>query len=143
MSSTLPTPILRDLADRLAAEPGVLAAGLFGSAASGSLRPESDIDVYVRLQHDVRWPLARELALASDLSEIAGREVDLVVEDRQETSVLLRREVARNSKPLLERHPGAWATVRVEGNAAYMDLRPYIERCAAGALQRAREATDG
>lgn len=143
MSRSLPDDIVRALAARLAAEPDVLAAGLFGSAALGRLRDDSDIDIYVRLVHGAAWPLRHELDLATDLAAIVGRDIDLVVEDRARTSVLLRREVARRSLLLFEREPGAWATVRIEGNAAYLDLKPLLDRCARAVQRRAREVAGG
>lgn len=132
MNATLPDAARDALATRLRAEADVQVAALFGSAATGALRPGSDVDVYLRLARDARWPLSRELALATDLGALVGREIDLVVEDRARTSVLLRRDVARDGVLLFEREPGAWVDVKTDAIIAYTDLEPQLTLCAAG-----------
>lgn len=51
---------------------------LFGSAARGELRPESDIDMMVELGPGVRVGLVKFESLAAELEALAGRRVDLV-----------------------------------------------------------------
>ena len=113
------------LARVLASQPEVDCAALFGSAASGRLTPDSDVDVYVRLGDGAQWEVARRVALADELSRRCGREVDLVVED-DGTSVILRREVAARGRPLYEARPGAWTDLRAAALVAYADLEPYM-----------------
>lgn len=124
------------VAEKLAREDDIEVAVLFGSAARGRLARESDVDIYIKLRRGVRWSAHRAQRLASDLSLVAKREVDLVIEDRHETSVLLRMEVARHGSPLFERSPGDWVELRAAAFVAYADLEPWMRRCAAGVRRR-------
>jgi predicted nucleotidyltransferase len=58
---------------------GVTRAAVFGSAVTGRLRPESDIDILVRLGQDVS--LLGFVGLKLDLEQALGRRVDLVEYD--------------------------------------------------------------
>jgi predicted nucleotidyltransferase len=63
---------------------------LFGSAARGELRPESDIDLLVSFAPDSDWSLLDHMAMTEQLSELLGRPVDLVS----------RRAVERSRNPI-------------------------------------------
>ena len=58
---------------------GVTKAAVFGSAVRGQLRPESDIDILVRLGDDIS--LLGFVGLKLDLEQALGRRVDLVEYD--------------------------------------------------------------
>jgi uncharacterized protein len=69
---------------RLAALPilrryGVTKAAVFGSAVKGQLRPESDIDILVRIGEDIS--LLGFVGLKLDLEQALSRRVDLVEYD--------------------------------------------------------------
>jgi predicted nucleotidyltransferase len=115
----------RQLSHLFSGRPEVEVLALFGSFATDRERPESDVDLYVRLRPGARWDLETRLALAAEASRICRREVDLVVED-EGTSVILRREVAVRGRPLFEAHRGAWADLRASAVLAYLDLEPYM-----------------
>jgi len=51
---------------------------LFGSAVRDELRPESDLDFLVTFSDEARWSLWDHVQMEEELSEIVGREVDLV-----------------------------------------------------------------
>ena len=76
---------------RLLARAGVEVAILFGSAAKGRLRPDSDIDIGILPSPDRVLGFDEELALAAELDKMLGGEVDLVRLDT--ASTLLRFEV--------------------------------------------------
>jgi uncharacterized protein len=57
---------------------GVRELSLFGSAARGEMRPESDIDIMVEFESDVRIGLIRFESLADELELLVRRRVDLV-----------------------------------------------------------------
>lgn len=59
-------------------EAGVVEAWLFGSFSRGDEGAESDIDLLVKFGRDV--PLFERLRIADQLSRIAGRHVDLLVD---------------------------------------------------------------
>jgi len=58
---------------------GVTKAAVFGSAVRGQLRPESDIDILVRIGDDIS--LLGFVGLKLDLEQALGRRVDLVEYD--------------------------------------------------------------
>ena len=51
---------------------------LFGSAARGELRPESDIDVMVTFAPGAKMTLFDVMEIESELGEMFGREVDVL-----------------------------------------------------------------
>lgn len=125
------------IAALLASRKEVEVAVLFGSAAAGALRPDSDLDLYLRLRRGSGLALRQQLDLAAEISDIAGREVDLVVEEPT-TSVILRREVAARGRALYESRAGAWTDLRAEAMLAYLDLEPYLRRIGASVREAAQ-----
>ncbi len=57
---------------------GVRELAVFGSAARGDLRPESDIDILVEFIPGTRIGLVKFASLAEELTSLIGRNVDLV-----------------------------------------------------------------
>jgi hypothetical protein len=51
---------------------------LFGSAARGQLRPDSDVDVMVEFRPGETWDLLDLVEMQLDFERIVGRPVDLV-----------------------------------------------------------------
>ena len=51
---------------------------VFGSAARGEMRPDSDIDLLVDFLPEARVGLLRHAAAERELSALSGRKVDLV-----------------------------------------------------------------
>jgi len=127
----------------LEAEPDVLVAALFGSAARDRLGPESDVDVYLRTARAADWDLRRIGTLAGALERVVRREVDIVVEDPDRTSVILRLEVARHGKLVFERYAGAWTTLRANAMVAHADMEPFMARCGEGVRRRVRGLANG
>lgn len=68
--------IRRTVAETLASDPGIKVAIVYGSAASGKLRPDSDVDVAVLF--DKPLGVDARLALQGELADALRREVDLV-----------------------------------------------------------------
>jgi hypothetical protein len=64
---------------------------LFGSAARGELRPDSDIDLLVEFLPEAEVDLVEHLAAERELSELLGRKVDLV--SKRALRNVLREEV--------------------------------------------------
>lgn len=54
---------------------------MFGSARTGQLRPDSDIDLLAEFEADERWSLMDLVRAEQEFSLLFGRKVDLV--DRQ------------------------------------------------------------
>jgi len=59
---------------------GVRRLSLFGSLARGDAGPDSDVDLAVMLDPEAKIGLFRYVALRDELSEMLGRDVDLVSE---------------------------------------------------------------
>lgn len=59
---------------------------VFGSAARGDFRPDSDVDVLATFADDARWSLWDVIAAEEELAQIFGRPVDLVERSTVEQS---------------------------------------------------------
>lgn len=57
---------------------GVKELSMFGSAARGEMRPNSDIDLIVEFEPEAHIGLIKFESLAEELESLAGRTVDLV-----------------------------------------------------------------
>ena len=121
----------------LLAGAGIEVAILFGSAATGKLRPDSDVDIGILCSQDSGFDV--ELALGADLERVFGREVDLVRLDT--ASTLLRFEASRG-RCLHEAREGAFADFVARSLFEYEDLRPILRRCAEGMFRRLKGAHD-
>jgi predicted nucleotidyltransferase len=124
---------------RLMAGAGVELAVLFGSAAKGKLRPDSDIDIGILLSPARALGFEDELALGAELERILGREVDLV---RLDTASTVLRFEASHGRCLYESRPGAFADFVARALVEYEDLRPILLRCAAGMFRKLKAAHD-
>ena len=100
---------------------------LFGSTAKGTQRTDSDIDIGI-VPEDPELSLAEELTLQTELNRVSGRPVDLVRLDR--ASTILRWQVVRYGRALVEAQPFAAARFRAEAAAEYLDFAPAFERAA-------------
>jgi len=92
----LPAAELRAWANRH----GVTRVTLFGSAARGQMRPDSDLDVVVDLHPDARVGLMRLSQMQHELEEVVGRPVDLGTWDSFRPRV--RREAERHARVIYE-----------------------------------------
>jgi uncharacterized protein len=95
---------------------------LFGSAAKGGMRADSDIDI-AWLPADAALPLSAELAFQAALTLAAGREVDLVRMDQ--ASTLCRNEVARSGIQLAGER-SSFVRFRAEALAEFLDFEPAL-----------------
>jgi predicted nucleotidyltransferase len=71
---------------------------LFGSAARGELRPESDIDLLIEFLPGARASLIRHAAAERELSALLGRKVDLVSKRALRDSI--RDEILSQARPI-------------------------------------------
>jgi uncharacterized protein len=103
--------------------PPVRLAVLFGSAASGRTRPDSDVDVAILLgESDPAEPL--ELALSRTLTLAAGTEVDLIRIER--ASTLLKWQIATNGVLLVQQSPEEFPRFRARAASEYIDYAPAL-----------------
>jgi hypothetical protein len=78
---------------------GVLSLALFGSAARGELKPESDVDLLIEFKTGARVGLFELQDIQSEFAAIFGRPVDLA------SSAILRnpyrrRAILRDLRPI-------------------------------------------
>jgi predicted nucleotidyltransferase len=123
----LTLPALDLIVAALRGGPPVRLAILFGSTARGTQRNDSDIDIGI-VPEDPELPLNEELTLQTELSRVSGRQVDLVRLDR--ASTLLRWQVVRYGRALIEAEPFAAARFTADTVAEYLDFAPAFERAA-------------
>lgn len=102
-------------------------AVLFGSAARGTMRDDSDVDVGI-LPVDASMSLQTELALQASLGRALGRPVDLVRLDRAD--VLTRWRVAREGAPILAEPPREWPRFVARAGIEHADFAPLYARAA-------------
>jgi len=101
---------------------------LFGSAAAGTARPRSDLDLAV---------LLRPLPDAGDRLSMIGQLQDLCGQRRADvtfltpgTNPVFHFEVFRAGRPLFEAEPGVFAAEVVRALACYEDALPFRRRLA-------------
>jgi predicted nucleotidyltransferase len=71
---------------------------LFGSVLRADFRPDSDVDVLVSFASDAHWTLFDMVHMQNEMSQILGREVDLVSRRGLEASRnYLRRDAILSS----------------------------------------------
>ena len=127
-------PPERSLLQVLESWPGVRLAVLFGSTARGQSGPDSDLDVGVLFETGQESTAGLEVALA----RATGRRLDLVGLDT--APPLLRFEVARDGRLLLERTPHAWVDFRARAMTDWWDWAPTARLFHAAAAARLRAA---
>ena len=133
---------MRSLPDQIArlAEPvpGISALVAFGSRASGSPRPDSDLDVAVlpdSSDPQARRSLQSQLAVA--LADLApGGRVDVVLMD--EAPDLLRQRILETGQLLICRDPAAFHELRVRTMREYGD-REWVRQLMRTAQRRRLE----
>ncbi len=126
-------PVINRLLDHLLAKLGdeLLGVWRYGSFATGSECQESDIDLAILTRHLL--PEEDRLALALELVELAGREVELV--DLSQVPTVLGMQIVTYGERLLCRDRFACESLESRIFADYVDLN---ER-RAGILQNIRE----
>lgn len=93
-------PLVASLLEALRKQPNVRLAVLYGSAARGSDRPDSDLDILVRLRRDDHGARSE---LAEALQEASGRRAQLVSVDQAEDAPMLLADVLRDGRVLVDR----------------------------------------
>lgn len=117
----------------LASWPGVRLAVLFGSVARGTAGARSDLDVGVILEEG-----QRSSDVENALARATGRRVEVV---RLESAPpLLRFEIARDGRVLLERSRHAWTDFRARAMTDWWDWAPTARLLNQAAVERLRAA---
>ena len=101
--------------------PNVVFAHLFGSAASGKQRKNSDIDIGIFFKRSPRGLVL--LKLINRLSELAGADVDIVVLNK--ASAFLRHQVMKHRLKLTIKDRAAYVKFREKTISDYDEYK-YI-----------------
>jgi predicted nucleotidyltransferase len=80
----------------------IAAIEVFGSALRNDFDDDSDLDLLVTYERDVRWSLIDHIAIERHLSELLGRKVDLVSRRAVEQSRnwIRRRGILASARPI-------------------------------------------
>ena len=78
MKTHAPIDVPREAIAEFCRRNKIVELAMFGSAARGELRPDSDIDLMVTFAPDAELSLFDFAGMQSELSQILGRDVDLV-----------------------------------------------------------------
>jgi uncharacterized protein len=103
--------------------PAVRLAVLFGSAARGTRRPDSDVDVAILFAEPL--DASPEVSFGARLTRAAAADLDVVRLDVP-VSTLLKWQIATTGIPLVEATPGEFARFRARAAAEYLDFAPAL-----------------
>lgn len=111
--------LIEGIRDVFRQEEAVAAVYLFGSFASKKMKPGSDIDIGILLDpgKEGAFPL---LDLAASLEKACGCRVDLVLLNH--ASEVLKYQIRRNGRLILERDPGTRKQFEVSGRKLFEDF---------------------
>jgi uncharacterized protein len=123
--SMTPADIARRVGDAVAPIEGVAAVYLFGSVATGTDTPSSDVDLGILYESTPASTLdAGPLDLEADLERRLRRPVHLVVLNR--APVDLRIRVLRAQRLLIDRNRAARIHFEVATRNEFFDLEPML-----------------
>ena len=124
--------IPQSVTETLAAHPEILLGFIFGSAASGTMREDSDVDVAVLASEPLSVML--RLELIAKLSLAVGREVDVV--DLHSAYGTILRQVLTKGKIVLKRSDASHAMLIKRMLFDQADMEPLRRRIIDKSLQR-------
>lgn len=119
----------------LADDSRIAYALLFGSSARGASNAHSDVDVALGLAAGARLTALELGELASQLTDAAGRPVDLVLLDEAPPGLAYR--IFRDGQTIVERDREALVERKARAILEYLDFQPIEEACARAVLAAA------
>lgn len=93
MAHTEILKVLRAFKERCAEQYGIIALGLFGSAARSESRPDSDVDVVIKLK---KQDLFNMIGIKQDLEEALHTNVD-VISYREKMNPFLKNRIDKEA----------------------------------------------
>lgn len=121
------TELLRHLRPRLAVEPGLACAWLFGSQARGQAGRRSDVDVALLYSIDPPRTLeASGFMLADELTESAGLPVQVVIANHAPVDLVHR--VLRDGVLIVDADKAARVRFEVLTRNRWWDLKPILDQ---------------
>ncbi len=108
----------------LRAEPGLSLAVLYGSAATGTMRADSDVDIALLFTRPMN--AEQKMDLISRLAGELQRDVDVV--DLFSLSGTLLKQILRKGRVLMETRSGTLARLLQRMIHNQSDMMPYVTR---------------
>ena len=105
----------------ISAHEDIVTAFIYGSFAKGQARPESDMDVAILLSAGVQWALKARLNMISQLEEIAGRDVQLLVLNTADP--IIKHQVFKYGQLILQKNKNFYQAFWVKSLNEYFDLK--------------------
>ena len=106
---------------RLRETPEICAAFLHGSAASGKMRPDSDVDIAVLPMSGETIDVKTHLRLAGDLEQIFGRPADIGI--LSTNNLIYAKEVVEHGLPLFTKNKFSSDSFIMHCLSMYADLQ--------------------
>jgi predicted nucleotidyltransferase len=116
--------IISRLRPELETLPGLRLAILHGSAASGRMRPDSDVDL--ALAFDKAMDTEQKLKLYNDLSAACGREMDIA--DLLVIGGLFLSQVLSQGTLFINNDPSLYYALAIQSLDFMEDMQPIIQR---------------
>ena len=129
ITSLIPVEFLTSELQRIfGADPDVLSAYLFGSAAEGLLREKSDVDIAVRLSQNLSpiETITIRLNLEDVLEAVFQRKVDVVIMNK--ASLKMIHQIYRHGVQLYVSGPVEERDFRIQKRKEYFDFKYYIDK---------------
>ena len=126
-----PADLLSAIKNYLSHRDDVQLAFVYGSAASGRLRPDSDVDLAVC--GNAPFPVEQRIAIAADIEDIVCRPVDLLDLHTAEGLILYQAVVYG---VVVKKHSGLWEYYVRKALYFHADLMPQITQSRTMKIQR-------
>lgn len=110
--------------EALHAEPGLRLAILYGSAATGTMRPDSDVDIALLFNQPMN--AEQKMSLMSRLENTLQRDVDLI--DLFDLNGTILKQVVRKGRVLIQTKPGVRTELIRKMIYNQADMMPYVSR---------------
>lgn len=131
----LPSPIRDQLEEAFSGFQTLRLAVVFGSVARAEDTPHSDVDLGVLLDPEAPVEQLWDLDLAA--GSALKRTIDLV--DLRKAPPLLRFQITRDGRLVLEREPGEWVRFKTRAMIDWWDWAPTAREMHRIAARRLRE----
>jgi len=120
----MPEDIVSQIRTLLLLEPGIKLALLYGSCATGKMRPDSDVDIAVLFDRPL--DAGRRMDLVARLGQNLARPVDLA--DLSSLNGTILRQILCEGRVLIKNDPAAWAALIKRMIYHQADLLPLLQR---------------
>ncbi len=125
--------LLQNITENLRKDKRIIFAYLYGSAARGDMREDSDVDIAVFLQDPEDDPLL-DASISLELEEIAGRSVDVRIINH--APAIFINQVLKDGELLFSENDRLRINFEVKNINEYLDFLPLINEYDKKRLER-------